>query len=45
LLVSDTARDWSARAGELTWTVAEVAAHVADLCGFYAIHLALCSRS
>lgn len=37
LLVADAARDWSARAGELTWSVSEVAAHVADVCGFYAI--------
>jgi hypothetical protein len=41
LLVADAARDWSARAGGLMWSVSEVAAHVADVCGFYAVHLAL----
>src|SRR5262245_46494595 len=44
LLAAGTAPDWSARAGELTWTAAEVVAHVADVCGFYAIHLAVRSR-
>jgi len=45
LLASAAGRDWSARAGELKWTVNDAAAHVADVCGFYAIHLALRSRS
>jgi uncharacterized protein (TIGR03083 family) len=35
---------WWAQAGDLDWTVADVLAHLADVCGFYAIHLALRSR-
>src|SRR5262245_37532380 len=44
LLSSRSTGDWSARAGDLTWTVADVVAHLADVCGFYAVHLALPSR-
>lgn len=41
LLTSNAAGDWPTRAGELTWSVTDVVAHLADVCGFYAIHLAL----
>jgi len=39
LLTRNAERDFSVRAGELTWTIAEVVAHVADGCGSYAIYL------
>jgi hypothetical protein len=44
-LTSVDGQEWSARAGELTWSVAEVVAHLADVCGFYAVHLAVQSTS
>lgn len=44
LLVPNSAMDWSAPAGQLAWSVTEVVAHVADVCGFYAIHLGTHSR-
>jgi hypothetical protein len=43
MLAENVDRDWSVRAGELEWSVAELAAHLMDVCGSYAIHLALCS--
>jgi hypothetical protein len=44
MLAANADGDWSARAGELTWTAAEVVAHLADVCGFYAVHLAVGSH-
>lgn len=44
LLDNSDPEQWSAPAGELDWTISDVLAHLADVCGFYAIHLALRSR-
>ncbi|MGH9110829.1 MAG: maleylpyruvate isomerase family mycothiol-dependent enzyme [Acidimicrobiales bacterium] len=41
LLQHSDPEHWSAQAGELDWTIAEVLAHLADVCGFYAVHLAV----
>lgn len=41
MLAENAAQDWSVRAGELEWSVAEVTEHLVDVCGFYAVHLAV----
>jgi uncharacterized protein (TIGR03083 family) len=32
-------QDWSVQAGDLIWTVRDVVDHLADVCGFYSLHL------
>jgi hypothetical protein len=43
MLADNATRDWSVRAGALRWSVAEVVSHLMDVCGCYAVHLALAS--